>query len=152
MSNVTEGYLEVYLGYDWGFVCEDFYYYYYYYHYYYYNEGNSINDDRIADLACQQIGYAGAVSYEKEYYDQYYTYTANIIPLGCDQTTTVIANCSDSYESPYCSRRWSLVCQTGKFHLIEPNYYSGKFVCVSIGSRGGALGNFPLCILEIIFL
>ena len=128
LSNVTEGYLEVYLGNDWGFVCEDFYYYYYYYYYY----RNSISDDRLADIACRQIGYPSALSYEKEYYDQYYTYTTNLVPLGCDQSTTTIANCSSSFETPYCDYRWSLVCETGKFHLIEPElYFDNFYICVT---------------------
>lgn len=124
LSNVTEGYLEVYLDNSWGFVCEDFYYYYYYYYYYY---SNSISDDDIADIACQQIGYARALSYNKEYYDPYYTYTANIVPSGCDQNTTTIANCSNSYQTAYCSSRWFLVCETGKFIRSNLRILFGNF-------------------------
>ena len=112
LSNGSEGYLEIYLGYDWGFVCEDSYYDYYYYYYYY-----TLDEDSIADLACQQLGYPSALSNQRTYYNPYYTYTPNLVLNYCDAETPRLANCGGAYESVYCAYRWSLVCQSGKYNF-----------------------------------
>ena len=124
LSNGSEGYLEIYLGYDWGFVCRDsFYHYYYYYYYYYYDY---LDGQTLADIVCRQIGYPGALSYNIEYYNPYYTYTPNLVLYGCDESTTEIVNCSNKYESSFCDYRWSLVCQTGKYQFLI-NYSRSRF-------------------------
>ena len=124
LSNGSEGYLEIYLGYDWGFVCEDSFFTYYYYYYY------SVDEDSIADIACQQIGYPSALSNQRTYYNPYYTNTPNLVIYDCDADTPRLDNCSGTYESVLCDYRWSLVCQTGKYKFLFTNIYNnGPYSC-----------------------
>ena len=113
LSNVTGGYLEVYLGYDWGYVCFDSYYYYYYYYYRAYNE------EHLADLACRQIGYLKATSFKTEYLAS--STPVPSLNIGeCSETETNVTMCDYSYLGDYCYFRFSLECQTGK---LESNNY-----------------------------